>query len=66
VATDADDDSKPDGMRKHAAAKARAQRFQPAPPPLSAKLISQLQGAVKAARTKRLTEDPAEKPETEE
>lgn len=53
-------------MRKHAAAKARAQKFQPAPPPLSAKLISQLQGAVKAARTKRLTEDTAEKPETEE
>jgi len=66
VATDADDDSKPDGMRKNAAAKARAQKFQPTPPPLSAKLISQLQGAVKAARTKRLTEHPAEKPETEE
>ncbi len=66
MATDADDDSKPDGVRKHAAAKARAQKFQPAPPPLSAKLISQLQGAVKAARTKRLTEDPAQKPETEE
>jgi len=66
VATDPDDDSKPDVMRKQSAAKARAQKFQPAPPPLSAKLIAQLQGAVKAARSKRLTEDPAEKPETEE
>jgi len=53
-------------MRKQSAAKARAQKFQPAPPPLSAKLIAQLQGAAKAARSKRLTEDPAEKPETEE